>query len=214
MDFYLTSNIDLTNTDWTAIGTALHPFKGKFHGQGKKITTLRTSGSYTGLFGYIEESSIDSLTIQGRAYINSTNGSIKHYNKINGSSYVAGLVGFAKKSVISQCHVSAVINNTGSYTGGICAEAVATTIKECDFCGKINSSVDYAGGICGHAVAENNVGTKIISCTNAASVTAANYVGGVVGACENGSEVKFCNNGGNVSATTENAVGICGTLTA
>ncbi|MBQ1653533.1 MAG: hypothetical protein II060_07075, partial [Bacteroidales bacterium] len=215
VDFYLTSNIEgLTNTDWTAIGTALHPFKGKFHGQGRKITNLRTSGSYTGLFGYIEEGSIDSLTIQGRAYINSANGTINNDNKINGSSYVAGLVGFAKKSVISQCHVAAVINNTGSYTGGICAEAVATTIKECDFCGKINSSVDYAGGICGHAAAEDNVGTKIISCTNAASVTAANFVGGIVGACENGSEVKFCNNGGNISATTENAGGVCGTLNA
>lgn len=215
VDFYLTSNIEgLENVDWTAIGTALHPFKGNFHGQGKKITNLRTSGSYTGLFGYIEESSIDSLTIQGRAYINSSNGTISNDNKINGSSYVAGLVGFAKKSVISQCHVSAVINNTGSYTGGICAEAVASTIKECDFCGKINSSVDYAGGICGHAAAEDNVGTKIISCTNAASVTAANYVGGIVGACENNSEVKFCNNGGNVSATTENAGGVCGTLNA
>ena len=215
VDFYLTSNIEgLENNDWVPIGTALHPFKGNFHGQNKKITNLRTSGSYTGLFGYIEESSIDSLTLIGRAYINSSNGSISNDNKISGSSYVGGLVGFAKKSNILQCHVAAIVYNSGSYTGGICGKAVATTIKECDFCGKVISNTDYAGGICGNATGEGATGTKIISCTNAASVSGSNYIGGIAGLCDNNSEIKFCNNGGNISATTENAGGICGTLNA
>lgn len=215
VDFYLTSDIDgLENKDWVPIGTALHPFKGNFHGQNKKITNLRTNTSYAGLFGYIEESSIDSLTIQGKAYINAPNGTITNDNKIIGSSYVGGLVGFAKKSNILQCHVAAIVYNSGSYTGGICGKAVATTIKECDFCGKVISNTDYAGGICGNATGEGATGTKIISCTNAASVSGSNYIGGIAGLCDNNSEIKFCNNGGNISATTENAGGICGTLNA
>ena len=214
-DFYLVNNIEgLTNADWTAIGTALQPFKGNFHGQNKKITNLRTSGSYTGLFGYIEESSIDSLTLIGRAYINSTNGSISNDNKISGSSYVGGLVGFAKMSNILQCHVSAVISNSGSYTGGICGNAIATSIEECDFCGKVISNGDYAGGICGNATGEDATGSKILSCTNAASISGSNHTGGIVGLCANSSEIKYCNNGGNVSATTEYTGGICGTLNA
>ena len=62
--FKLMNNLDLTNwiaennptQGWLPIGVESSPFKGKFYGNGKKITGLRinrTSTNNVGFFGYV-----------------------------------------------------------------------------------------------------------------------------------------------------------------
>ena len=215
VNFYLVNNdntyfeVDLTNSNWTPIGTSTYIFKGSFHGKGNKIKTLRTNTSYAGIFGYVEGSVIDNLNVQGYAYVNPTTGKISSDGAtVYGSSYIGGLVGYAKKAAIRNCHVSAIVSGTGSYLGGICGKAVATEIENCDFSGKVIATVDYAGGICGYATDASS----IISCTNAATVSGASYVGGIAGISDNGSVIRYCNNGGNISSTTEITGGICGNM--
>ena len=214
VNFYLVNNegtyfeVDLTNSNWSPIGTSTYIFKGSFHGKGNKIKTLRTNATYAGLFGYVEGSVIDNLNVQGYAYVNPTTGAISSDGAtVYGSSYIGGLVGFAKNATIRNCHIAAIVNGTGSYVGGICGKSVGTVIENCDFSGKVIATVDYSGGICGYADA-----SSIVSCTNAGTVSGASYVGGMVGKSDNGSTIQFCNNGGNISSTTEITGGICGNM--
>lgn len=207
--FYLMSDITLDNSNWTPIGTSTYIFKGSFYGENKTIKTLRTNASYAGLFGYVDGSVIENINIQGYAYVNPNTGAISNDGAtVYGSSYIGGLVGFAKNATINKCHVAAIVNGTGSYVGGICGKSVGTKFENCDFSGKVIATVDYAGGICGYATDVDS----IISCTNAGTVSGASYVGGIVGKSDNNSVIKFCNNGGNVSSTTEITGGICGNM--
>lgn len=207
--FYLMSDITLDNSNWTPIGTSTYIFKGSFYGENKTIKTLRTNASYAGLFGYVDGSVIENINIQGYAYVDPNTGAISNDGAtVYGSSYIGGLVGFAKNATINKCHVAAIVNGTGSYVGGICGKSVGTKFENCDFSGKVIATVDYAGGICGYATDVDS----IISCTNAGTVSGASYVGGIVGKSDNNSVIKFCNNGGNVSSTTEITGGICGNM--
>lgn len=215
VNFYLVNNdgasitLDLTNSNWSPIGTSTYIFKGSFHGKGSTIKTLRTNTSYAGLFGYIEGSVIENLNVQGYAYVNPTTGAISSDGAmVYGSSYIGGLVGFAKNAKIKNCHVSAIVNGTGAYVGGICGKSVGTKFENSDFSGKVITTGDYAGGICGYLTDTDS----ITYCTNAATVSGASYVGGIAGNIDNHSVIKFCNNGGNVSSTTEITGGICGNM--
>ncbi len=215
VNFYLVNNdgssitLDLTDNNWSPIGTSTYIFKGSFHGKGSTIKNLRTNTSYAGIFGYVEGSVIENLNVLGIAYVNPTTGAISYDGKmVYGSSYIGGLVGFAKNAKIKNCHVSAIVNGTGSYVGGICGKSVGTKFENSDFSGKVIATVDYAGGICGYLTDSDS----IIYCTNAATVSGASYVGGIAGNIDNHSVIKYCNNGGNVSSTTEITGGICGNM--
>lgn len=65
----LSSDIDMTNADWTPIGTNT-PFKGTFDGNGKTISNINTqdlNGEYTqtvGLFASVEDATVKNLKIE------------------------------------------------------------------------------------------------------------------------------------------------------
>ena len=66
----LTSNIDLTGTNWTPIGTGSdNAYTGTFDGGGHKILNLKVnaSGQCGGLFGYIEGATVKNLTLDAPA---------------------------------------------------------------------------------------------------------------------------------------------------
>lgn len=83
--YELMNNIDLTDVNWTPLGTEEEPFRGYFEGNGYTISNISIEGDYkyAGLFGYYY-GDINNL------HLNNVDIEITH----EGVSYAGGLVGF------------------------------------------------------------------------------------------------------------------------
>ncbi len=195
--FKLTSDITLNNV-WTPIGTSSTSFKGTFDGNGKTVSGLTATGSYSGMFAYIGSGAV-----------------IKNVNmtdfSVTGPEYLAGLVAYADAEngsiTISNCCVSGTLTDNEEiyakgYLGGIVGYADAQngtiTISDCTSAG--TNICDYhSGGILGYGRG-NNYSLKIANCVNNAYINAdddANACGGIAGTISN-AEVTACINNGNV----------------
>ena len=118
----LTSDIDLNGQNWTAIGTDVNPFKGKFDGKGHSISNLSidASSGYQGLFG--------------DSYGTVSNVDIKSGKVTNTASNTGSLMGMNNAGgVIENCSSTAVVtdNSTSrsSYFGGIVGNNSGTITK-------------------------------------------------------------------------------------
>lgn len=156
----LTSQLDLSSIDWTAVGTEEHPFKGTFNGGGNTITGLNASGNdkYMGLFGY-SEGDIKNLNI-----ITSQDGIKQTYTEENLEKMrtYAGIIAAYSTGNIENCTADGYISSSNNYSfavsGGICGRN-GGTIANCENSVRVtvNCSADaavyyadaYAGGICG-----------------------------------------------------------------
>lgn len=70
------------SSPWTPIGNETNRFKGTFNGENHVVSGLfisDSSGKNLGLFGYVENGAVESLTVKGSVY---------------GSGNVAGIVGY------------------------------------------------------------------------------------------------------------------------
>ena len=133
----LLKDVDLTNTQWTPIGTETEPFKGSFDGKGHTINGLRIDNSSmeaAGLFGYVQNGSLKNFNIKGASitankksgivsgYANGAcvfeNISVDSTSSITGGSNVSGLVGYLQignksfveaYTAIKNCSVAATI---------------------------------------------------------------------------------------------------------
>ena len=162
----LTADIDLADYEWTPIGgtTLAKAFKGKFDGNGHTVSGLYIGNSttnYQGLFGYVSDSAISNLTVDGH---------------VEGKQYIGGIVAYlGTNAVIDRCVNNAEVVATGNYVGGIAGNSMATAT--------ITNSINYAdvkgnkytAGILGYAQA------KVMNCYSTAEIT-----GDGVGACLNG----------------------------
>ena len=105
----LGADIDLSNMEWTPIGTGAG-FKGTFDGNGKTISNLKITGnkSTVGLFANTYDGEIKNLTVEnasvsgdlnvgvvaGNPYTSKyTNITVKGHVEVNGFSYVGGVGG-------------------------------------------------------------------------------------------------------------------------
>ena len=218
----LSSDLDLSGDTWTPIGTAEHPFKGVFNGNGHKIENLKLVKTeetkendgfyYIGLFGInegiiknigIKSGSIDSTLdnkctvgiIAGKSF-----GKIEEcYNKIditcNDSLYAfGGIVGSIQKSgSVSKCY------NEGSLT-----------------LGSDDNNCHLAGGIVGNG--GNSEGGGIYQCYNLGNIkcyqfsTKESLVGGICGIGRR--SLVSCYNMGDITlidkTVTEHEKAICG----
>lgn len=215
----LANHIHLNGHVWEPIGTDMgrrsssnptsidnyyyYVFSGTFDGAGHTISGinvnyLRATGSYSGLFGKLENAAIKSLTTSGSvyAYIGRALGGIAgradsstFENCINKTrvenggnnqpgSIVGGIVGTAGgTSNFDNCVNYGTIIGSSSL-GGIVGEVVAdTSIKDCLNYGSVTGYGDtgiYIGGISGR----NGL---ISGCANYARVVGNSSVGGIVG---------------------------------
>lgn len=143
---YLTCDITLT-LDWSPIGKASSPFKGRFEGWGHTISglTINNDNYYQGLFGYIDGGSVSDVKVIG---------SIK-----NCRNYVGGICGYLKRGEIKGCYNEATVSGV-SYVGGICGYTEGI-ITSCINTGNITSTKTtggeeiFIGGIVGYATNEN-----------------------------------------------------------
>lgn len=178
----LTADIDLASeTNWTPIGTASHPFDGVFDGGGHTIQNLcvnRADEDCVGLFGYANHVTIYNLyllnpMVKGKDGVGTLLGyglrdmrisdvlvtgtsTGDDYYTVTGDLYCGGIVGRAySKCVIERSVFSGVIKGTVLQCGGILGEAYDdVTVSDCAASHYIqtNGTVDNPmGGIIGFA---------------------------------------------------------------
>lgn len=184
-----------TDNPWIPIGTAEHPFRGAFYGNGYSVGGIYTASSQNGagLFGYIESASIEDLTVCG--------------SYIGGGSRVGGIAGSAVNSAITGCtNLSPVSGSTR--VGGIVGDAAGLTLENCVNAGAVTGQ-RYVGGIAGI------VSGSIQSSINQGAVTSAeggDNIGGIAGRSRGTLTIADCYVCGTVSGFNEYLGGLIGAV--
>ena len=176
--FVQTADIDCStlavwdDTQGAGIGTASHPFKGRYDGGSHKITGLRitaTNSQYAGLFGYIQGGAYGG--VEQNTHIAEVHGVVLVNPTITitatGSEQFAGaIVGYAGDC--SQIYDNTVIGGTVTYTGG----------------SNYNTDNSYVGGIVaryGNSNLQRLSGNTVVGTT----LSGAGISGGLVGFLNN-----------------------------
>ena len=205
IDITLDTDLDLTNMEWTPIGTESQPYTGTFNGKNKTITGLTVTGSndYVGLFGRIGSGGAVKNVI------------LTEVNVTAGTS-VGGIAG-QNDGTVENCSVNGTVTGRGfTDTGGIVGTNYGT-ISGCSAEGTVTGNTNV-GGISGLCVPNYDTGTgsligsTIVGCGSTAAVSGSNYVGGVVGNLGNNCSLTACYSTGNVTvtSTTSYAGGVVG----
>ena len=169
----LTENINLTDMEWTPIGTNYNnAYTGIFDGNGKTITGLTVTGSYkyAGLFGDIDENGTVKNVVLEDVQITSD----------NSSGYAGGVAGDSW-GTIENCSVSGSVSGT-TFAGGVVGSQWGGSITGCNSSATVKGVI-FAGGIAG----ETNSGASLTGCYATGDVTVENdgtnnsHAGGVVG---------------------------------
>ena len=195
INIILDNDIDLSDIDWTPIGTESRPYTGNFDGGGHTITGLKIDKSgtdYVGLIGCLGSGGkVQNVTL--------TNISV------SGANCVGGIAG-QNYGTVENCSVNGTVTGKGfTDTGGIAGSNYGT-ISGCSAEGTVTGSVNV-GGIAGLCVPNYDTGTgsligsTIEGCHSTAAVSGISSVGGVVGNLGNGCSLMACYSTGNVTAT-------------
>ena len=189
--FKLMANIDLTEflaennptLGWEPIGVETSPFKGKFYGEGhtlKGLYTHRSNEEMVGLFGCIEDATINNLNIENATF--------------EGNQCTAAIAGYAKNSTLLNIHAQATVNGE-NYSGGLLGLAYVSTLTNCGFEGTVTGA-NKSGGLAGSSTNSN-----MASCSSNATVAGAKYTGGLVGSVNIGN-FTLCSSEGSVTGST------------
>jgi len=147
----LGNDIELEN-DWTAIGTEENPFSGTFNGDGYIISGVRiySKNDYQGLFGYVDNGTIENLGVN-------VNISCNKYN------YIGGLVGYNDGGTISNSYAISQITGGSShcsYVGGLVGRNDGGTISNSYAISQITEYVREVDGLVGYNyLYGDNIGT-------------------------------------------------------
>ena len=201
----LTENINLTDMDWTPIGTSFsNSYTGTFDGGNHTITglTVTRSNEYAGLFGYIGSGGkVKNVTLKDvKIESNHSSGNVGgvagfsygniEYCSVSGSvssnSTAGGVVGYQSDGAITGCSSSATVKGV-TYAGGIAGSTNSgASLTGCYATGSVSvenntTSAAYAGGVVG----SNGASSTLTACYATGSVTGSGsgtvYVGGVTG---------------------------------
>lgn len=202
----LTENINLTDMEWTPIGTNYNnAYTGIFDGNGHTITGLTVTGSdqYAGLFGRIgsggtvknvvlegvqitSDNSLGSVGgVAGYSYGNIEYCSVSGSVSVSGISDVGGVVGYQVGGSITGCSSSATVKGTQRAGGMAGVTNSGASLTGCYATGDVTVENDgtnnsHAGGVVGY-----NGGGTLTACYATGSVTGSGsgtiYVGGVTG---------------------------------
>lgn len=162
------------------------PFSGTFDGKSNTIDYIYNKNDirkdYIGLFGYTDGATIKNFTLMSE----------KGSGKISGNDYVGFVVGYAKKSTISdvKCEYGQTLFGN-NYVGGVAGKAEGTTIKCSEGNRVYNGSVkgrEYVGGIVGmwvvtkaSQIGGSDSGQARVTPVKKSEVDGFRYVGGLVG---------------------------------
>ena len=249
----LTADINLTNychaaedgmelLSWIPVGNFDNPWKGNMDGQGHTISNLyiKTAQSNVGLFGCIEDATIQDLIFD--------TAKVENVNTIYKNTFCTGiLAGFARAyvhsypahikgikttdncTVIGQVRTGGIVGQTninleicenhssvkgGTDVGGIAGTSENINIKRCTNYGTVVNDDYYIGGIIGEALF-----TSIEDCANYGKITSTGWrAGGIAGLTFTNSSIQNVFSYGDVTNTKDNPgiiIGsVNGTLTA
>ena len=249
----LTADINLTNychaaedgmelLSWIPVGNFDNPWKGNMDGQGHTISNLyiKTAQSYVGLFGCIEDATIQDLIFD--------TAKVENVNTIYKNTFCTGiLAGFARAyvhsypahikgikttdncTVIGQVRTGGIVGQTninleicenhssvkgGMEVGGIAGTSENINIKRCTNYGTVVNDDYYIGGIIGEALF-----TSIEDCANYGKITSTGWhAGGIAGYTMDNSRIQNVFSYGDVTNTNDKPgiiIGyVRGTLTA
>lgn len=204
----LTSDIDLENNSWLAIGTTSNPYKGSFDGDGKIISGLSITATINnqGLFGVTSGATIKDFTVKGIIVISAT--------EDNAISNVGGAVAYAKDSTIIENVISYVnINDTNMTANsetqniaGVVGNIEQSTIKNCSYYETLMMQIGKrSAGIVGMST-----NSTITYCNNYGTITfegISNHIGGVVGSSYSTTKLSYCINYGDVLSGGTDCIG-------
>lgn len=193
INIILDNDIDLSDIDWTPIGTESRPYTGTFDGNNKTIRGLEINQSGTdnvGLIGYLgSEGKVQNVTL---TEVN-----------VTGGTYVGGIAG-QTDGTVENCSVNGTVTGQNQ-TGGIVGRNFST-ISGCSAEGTVTGNINV-GGISGLCVpyydtgTDSLIGSTIEGCHSTAAVSGISSVGGVVGNLGNGCSLMACYSTGDVTAT-------------
>ena len=232
----LTENINLTDMEWTPIGTNYNnAYTGIFDGNGKTITGLTVTGSdqYAGLFGRIgsggtvknvvmegvqitSDNSLGSVGgVAGYSYGNIEYCSVSGSVSVSGISDVGGVVGYQVGGSITGCSSSATVKGTQRAGGMAGVTNSGASLTGCYATGDVtveNDGTDtyFAGGVVG----SNGSSCTLKACYAWGSVTGSGsgtvYTGGVTGSNDLGTLTACYHAKGTVSGPTGTTGGVAG----
>ncbi len=185
----LYANMDLSDyPNWEPIGiyfgSKMRSIKGTFNGNGHTVHHLNITSSSSslalGLFGYLDNATVQNLTVASDCAISAT--------ATNTGTYplrVGGIVGYVDGGIVDNCH----------FMGTVSVYQPESSLQP------------YTGGIAGHVEYDSYYGTTayVINSSNSGTITADSYVGGIAGYlyksyvdnCQN--KVTASVNGGSIS---------------
>ena len=201
----LTENINLTDIDWTPIGTDYYnQYTGAFDGGNHTITGLTVTGSneFAGLFGFIGPGgTVQNVVLEG-VQITSN----------HRSGYAGGVAGYCYGGTLENCSVSGSISGT-LFVGGVVSNQIGGSITGCSSSATVKGVI-FVGGIAG----ETNDVALLTGCYATGDVTVENdgpsqaRAGGVVGANGGNSTLTACYAAGNVSGKGSGTIHVGGAV--
>ena len=197
-EILLLADLDLSNEEWTPIGTSSHPFQGTFDGNGRTIKNLVVNGgsnSNQGLFGFTTDGEIKNLVVEnakvsgrlnvgvvaGTPYTSKyTNIKVTGHVEVNGMAYVGGVAG--KNAYANWNNITVKVDET-SYVN-------ANSVEN----GKAYRT--YVGGVVGFNGEGGHSFTNITSNIDVKGSTC--DVGGMFGIAHYGNKFENCTCSGDV----------------
>ena len=187
----LNTDLNLTNMEWTPIGTESQPYTGTFDGNNYTITglTVNQTRNYVGLIGCI-----------------GSDGTVKNVKlenvNITGDGYFVGGVAGTNYGTIENCSVDGTLTNYVQYLGGVVGNNYGSIIG-CSSSGTITGTGPNVGGIGGQSV-----GGTIMACYSVANIKGRSSSGGVLGQTNRETVVIACYHAkGNVTGEQSRMIG-------
>lgn len=191
INIILDNDIDLSDIEWTPIGTESRPYTGTFDGGTYTITglTVNQTRENVGLIGCI-----------------GSNGTVKNVKlenvNITGDDYFVGGVAGTNYGTIENCSVDGTLTNNRHYLGGVVGNNYGSIIG-CSSSGTITGTSPNVGGIGGQSV-----GGTIMACYSVANIKGRSSSGGVLGQTNRETVVIACYHAkGNVTGEQSRMIG-------
>ncbi|MEE0335920.1 MAG: hypothetical protein U0I89_01285, partial [Prevotella sp.] len=186
-DYVLTQDIELSDAEWTPIGTSDHPFTGTLDGQGHTIKGLTVGNG------------ANNDANKNKAFFGFTNGAtVKNIGftsaVVKGHEQAAIVVAQATSSTLSNIYVSGVVTGH-DHVGTIAGDARGTTdkpttITNCVSTAAALSTEHQGGGIAGWT----NNSTFSYNIAYGAVTAPSNGAGGITGMVDNGGSSVYTSN--------------------
>jgi hypothetical protein len=197
--YYLVADIDLLEGEWTPIGSVEAPFSGIFDGKGRTIRGLSLqggSGQCKGLFGYLLNAKLSSITIE----VESSTAILVS----SSAQYAGAVVGYIKASSVKDVTVRgagdgqlrlAKAGNADFYAGGLAGKIEYSSVSGI----KVNlnlkatgSAALYAGLVAGEIASSATASCLVEGGVEAATAGTTLYAGGVAGSTGTGAQLENC----------------------